>query len=130
MSEENIERLKRMYAAFSRGDLDPLVDWLDDDSEIQRPAGLGMLHGREAIREWLEPDALEQRGEPVEFRVREDQIWVSLDWYARGRGSGAEVESRVFHVWDFRDDRPIRLEIYFDESEALGAAGLSESADD
>jgi ketosteroid isomerase-like protein len=126
MTDPRVQRLKEVYAAYNDGDLDPMLEWSHEDSEVQRPAGMGTLRGREEIGEWLKPEALEQRGEPLEFRARDDRVFVALRWLARGVGSGAEVEARVFHVWSFRDDRPFRLQIYFDEIEGLAAAGIPE----
>jgi ketosteroid isomerase-like protein len=45
----------------------------------------------------------------------------------RRRGSAAEVEMRVFHVWTFREGKVVRLTGgYRERTEALEAAGRSE----
>ena len=44
----------------------------------------------------------------------------------RGRASGAKLETRLTHVWVFRNGKVIRGEVYQSSSEALEAVGLSE----
>ena len=44
----------------------------------------------------------------------------------RGRESGAEVESPIAYVAQYRNGKVIRLDDYLDHQEALEAAGLSE----
>jgi hypothetical protein len=46
--------------------------------------------------------------------------------HARGRASGAEVESPIAWLVEFRQLRVIRITDYLDPKEALEAAGLSE----
>jgi ketosteroid isomerase-like protein len=44
----------------------------------------------------------------------------------RGRGSGAEVQSkRTAHVWTLRDGKAIRLDLYNDRADAFEAVGLA-----
>ncbi len=45
---------------------------------------------------------------------------------ARGKESGAEVESPIGYVVEFKNGKVIRLDDYFDPKEALEAAGLEE----
>lgn len=45
---------------------------------------------------------------------------------ARGRESGAEIDSPNASVADFKNGKVARIRTYFDREEALGAAGLSE----
>jgi ketosteroid isomerase-like protein len=45
----------------------------------------------------------------------------------RGRGSGAEVISQpTAHLWTLRNGKAIRLRSYWERSDGLKAAGLSE----
>jgi ketosteroid isomerase-like protein len=128
MSQGDIERIKAGWAAYNEGDFDAVMDMLDEGVEIRRLGGLETLRGKEAIRDWLAPDAYEfQRFEELtEFRENGDRILVTCDWHARGRGSGIEVDGRMFLVFTFRGDKWSRLEVYLDEDEGLKAAGLLE----
>ena len=42
----------------------------------------------------------------------------------KGRASGATVEQRVIHVWDFADGRAQRARTFFDRERAERAAGI------
>lgn len=48
-----------------------------------------------------------------------DKLVVIVDLWGRGRGSGAEVEARAAHVWEFREGKAVRFEIYGDPEKAL-----------
>jgi ketosteroid isomerase-like protein len=50
----------------------------------------------------------------------------SVGFKGRGLESEAEVESPVAYVIELKDGRITRVEDFFDPSEALKAAGLSE----
>jgi ketosteroid isomerase-like protein len=127
MSTDNAELLRATYAAFNRDDYAAMLELLGEDSEILRAGGLGVIRGREAIGEFLAPDAFEyQRGEIIELRENASRVLVTLDWRLRGKGSGIEMQAKVFHVWTVNAGKLRRLEIYFDEAEALKAAGLQE----
>ncbi len=125
MSQAEIERIKAVMTAFNEGDFERLLDTMDEDAEVQRLGGLETLRGREAIRNWQTPDAIEyQRAEPTEFRESGDRILVTCDWRVRGRGSGIEVDTKVFPLYTLRGNKVIRLRAYQNEKEALQAAGL------
>jgi ketosteroid isomerase-like protein len=128
MSQGEIERIKAAWAAYNEGDFDAVMDMLDDGVEIRRLGGLETLRGKEAIRDWLAPDAYEfQRfDELTEFQENGDRILVACDWHARGRGSGIDVDGRMFLVFTVRGDKWSRLEVYLDEDEGLRATGLLE----
>jgi ketosteroid isomerase-like protein len=121
----DIELIKAGLAAYNEGNFERFLDRWDEDAEVRRLGGAGTLRGKEAIRSWLAPDAMEyQRGEPIEFRENGERVLVACDWHFRGRGSGIEADTRVFLLFTLRGDKVIRLENYRDENEALEAAGL------
>jgi ketosteroid isomerase-like protein len=50
---------------------------------------------------------------------------MRLRYYGRGKGSGAEIESELYHqVATFRDGMMVRIEYFTDWAQALEAAGL------
>ncbi len=53
------------------------------------------------------------------LRRRGDKLVVVVDLWGRGRGSGVEVEARAAHLWQFRDGKAVRFEIYGDPAKAL-----------
>ena len=128
--QEIINGLRRGYEAFNRADFDAVMELVHPEIELVRAGGQSSLRGADAVRAWMEPDALEdQRMEPLEFRVNGDKVLVHQNVRARGAGSGIELDVDAWVVWTFDDDGLVtRLEAFLDqESEALNAAGFSES---
>ncbi len=130
MSQENVEIVRRAHQAFNRGDVDAAIALLRPDVEIVRPGIDPPLKGQEAVRAWMEPDAFaEQRIEPLEFRVNGDKVLVRQELFARGAGSGIELDVGSWAVWTLDDEGFIaRGEMFMldQEADALEAAGLSE----
>ena len=60
-----------------------------------------------------------------EIRDLGERIVAIGELRGRGKESGAEVESPIGYVAEFKNGKVIRLDDYFDPEEALEAAGLS-----
>lgn len=127
MTEELIERLRRAYDAFSRGDLDAALEFAHPEIEYVPPEG-EPYRGVASVRAWMEPDAFDQQiVEPLEFVVSGDKVLVKQWIRSRGAGSGIELEATSWAVWTADDNgRAIRLEGFLghQEAEARRAAGL------
>jgi ketosteroid isomerase-like protein len=133
MSDQDQEiptSLRRIYEAYSRGDFDTAIEMAHPEIELVLPGRQTPLRGVDAVRAWMEPDALEdQRIEPIEFRINGEKALVHQRARARGAGSGVELDIEMWTVWTLDDDGLVtRLEAFLthEESEALEAAGLSE----
>jgi ketosteroid isomerase-like protein len=124
---EDVERLRGAYQAFNEGGVEAFLERLapdfsvrDRDSSPDRQT----RYGREGIIELFDSymeafDAL--RLEPEEFIDAGDQIVVSLRQRVRGKGSGAEVEGNIAHVWTMRGSDVYSLRIFGDKERALDA---------
>jgi ketosteroid isomerase-like protein len=142
MSEETLAILRRGYQAFNRGDTSAIrelareiatadVEW---GATGAFPGVEGMYRGAEAMPEWM--DLI--RSEWAEFEVTldevlhdgDDMVVVAELLRGRGRGSGAEVEMRVFSTYWFEEGKLRRRAAFTEPREALEAAGLSDSAPD
>jgi ketosteroid isomerase-like protein len=137
MSQENLERIRRGYDAFNRGDLASAAKDFDPNIEWKIPFDLPdgppdeTYRGPEAvIRFWQN-----WRAAFADFRIEIEEIIDAGDKVivfggVRGRGaeSGVDVDTPSFpQLWTFRDDgRPLRVEMFQNRAEALEAAGLSE----
>jgi hypothetical protein len=129
---EIVARLRAGYEALNRGEYDEVFEHIDVDDrfELHRVGGLGMVKGREGLREWMEPDAIEDRVEPREFRVNGDKVFVRAHSRGRGRSSGIEIEIEALTVWMIDDDGIfIRAQNFLpnERNEALRAAGLEDA---
>jgi ketosteroid isomerase-like protein len=63
------------------------------------------------------------RREPEEFIDVGDRVVAVLRVYAKGRGSGGDVERLDGAVWTLRDGKAIRLDYCGSKAEALDAVG-------
>ena len=136
MSQENLEIVRRVYNAVSRGDhatvlaaYHPEVEWDFSRSPFRRVMGRRIYSGPEGIRSLIREryeawDALEDHLEEA-IEAGEQVVSVVVS-HGRGRASGAEVKQRHHGVWTFRDGKIIRVAWLGTREEALEAAGLSE----
>jgi ketosteroid isomerase-like protein len=128
--EEMIAALRRFHDAFNRGDVEALVQMAHPDIELVRAGGMSSVKGVAALREWMEPDAIEeQRAEPLDFRVKGDKVLVREHVTGRGAGSGIEIDAVTYIVWTLDDHGLVKKAQGFlphEEAEALEAAGLKE----
>ncbi|HSJ17290.1 MAG TPA: nuclear transport factor 2 family protein [Solirubrobacterales bacterium] len=133
MSQENVEAFKRAIEAYNRRDIDTFLEMFEPMVET-RPLTLAMFgqeatvyRGHEGIRQFIRDvdEALSQlQVEPLEIRDLGERIVASGRLRARGRASGAEIESPISWLVEFKNGRVIRMRDYLDFTEALEAAGL------
>ena len=132
MSQADIETLRGVYEAISRGDWDAAFRDAHPGFEYKLPdrdPRVGTYRGREEARRVLEDQlgAFEEVVvEPEEFFLRGDQIVVFLRVRSRPRGSSATIEIRIAHLWTMRDGKAARFELFPVREEALEAVGLPE----
>jgi ketosteroid isomerase-like protein len=131
MSQDNIERARRMLEAVGRVDYDAAMQLVHPQIELLPPGAQAPRKGAGRFRQWLEPDAFaEQVIQPLDFVAGEEGKVLSTQHIkARGSGSGIELEITSFTVWSFDEDGLItRLEIYLphEEARARAAAGLTD----
>jgi hypothetical protein len=121
MSQENVEFVRRIYAATPGLDPDPAADlefldrmfhdFLDADLSWrlppEYPEGARLAPGREGMRAG-------------------DRVLVFVHVVAVGRESGVPIDLETAHLWTIRDGRAKSARIYRDRSEALEAVGLQE----
>jgi len=132
MSEENVELLRDGYAAFNRGDWDAGFGRAAADFEWETDARLpnaGVYRGRAELQRFFEDQAAPFESsviEPERFIVNGDRVVALVRVRRRPRGSNAEVEADIAHLWTFRDGEVIRGQAFAKREDALEAAGLSE----
>jgi ketosteroid isomerase-like protein len=138
MSEENVEIVRRAYVALTQGDVDTLRELavpefvFDFSRRLLDPY---VIRGREeALASFVSETRRSWEGwptwEPQELIDADDQVVVRARISARPRGSGVEVETRVWHLWTLRD-RKVAEHVYFgeDRAAALEVAGIEYLAD-
>jgi ketosteroid isomerase-like protein len=104
---------------------DPEIEWVEDPRRADRRVYRGHDGVRESWERWLEN--FEEYGAELERIVDcDDKVLVVLREEGRGRLSGASISQRNYAVCTFRDGKVLRYEEFYEEGDALKAAGLSE----
>jgi ketosteroid isomerase-like protein len=136
MSQENVDLVRSLFEALNRRDIEALLEGLDPEVEL-RPVLQTVMLGREptvsrghegardAFREWDDTFA-DIHVEISQAQDLGERIVAIGQIRARGRESGATVESPGGWVLDCRNGKVVLLREYLDPKEALEAAGLSD----
>jgi ketosteroid isomerase-like protein len=125
MSRENVEKTEDFIAAYNRRDFETAVEHFDPEVDWVLPA-----HERsdsckgpeQIIRFWEELDETfeELRLDPQESVDAGDRVAVRLRYYGRGKMSGVELDTEMYHqVTTFRDGLMVRIEYFTTWAEAL-----------
>jgi ketosteroid isomerase-like protein len=138
MSQENLELVRSIYAAWECGDFSS-AEWADPEIEYAVPDGplIGTWSGlegmAEAMREFLR--AWEDwRVTAEDYRELDpEHVLVPFQFGGRGKTSGLELGqvrtkgASLFHV---RDGKVTRLVQYFDRERALADLGLAPESEE
>jgi ketosteroid isomerase-like protein len=134
VSQENVEVVRRVWDAWSRGDIDAVFALLADDvvfdtahmREWPEPEYVGHAGVRRFLAEWLEVWE--------DFEVGVDEIIVAPDgrvvvlYWQRGKGrqSGLAMHVKWAQIETIRDSKMLRVDNYDSRGEALKVVGLQE----
>jgi uncharacterized protein len=126
MAPGNVDLIRPIYEEWGHGNWRPRFDvyhpnmewgWSDEfpglagvyeDHDDPNPRLLTWLSGWE---HW--------RAEADEFLEFGDHVVVLATYHGRGRGSGVEISQEGAHVFELRDGKVVRLEIFATRSRAL-----------
>jgi ketosteroid isomerase-like protein len=136
MSEENVEIVSRVFELVNARDFEAVVDAQADDVVLtlhggfRALAGGGHAVGKKAVVEWF-GDWFRTFDPAYSFEIEEvrdlgDRVLVVATHHARGRVSGAPINSRGAWVWTVRGRKIVRIDAFGSREDALEAAGLSE----
>ena len=133
MSQENVETVRRAFAAYNHRDVEgALEEWAPDavwDWSNGRAFDARVYRGHDEIRAfWQERLAAfeEMRFELLDVvEVEDARVIVENVAYMRGR-DGIHVEARSAWLITFRGGKQTSLTLYQAKQDALEAAGLSE----
>jgi ketosteroid isomerase-like protein len=122
MSEENVEVVRRFLLL----EVEEALAYADPDI-VWNPAEESASQGHDAVRaslvrwkgEWDDYEML-----PEDFEHLGDRVVVAVNFRARGRASGIEVDARLYDVYTVLDGKIVRMDQFTQRSEALQAAGL------
>jgi uncharacterized protein len=133
MSQENVEIVRQMVDAFSRGDLDASSEHWADNVDYRAVEGApddhGPIHGKVAMRAYVQDwiDTFDQfTVEPMELiDAGEGQVVGVFRNSGRAKLSGVETDLTFAALYTVRDGKIERGREYWTRDEALEAAGLA-----
>jgi ketosteroid isomerase-like protein len=131
MAQADIETLRAGYEQFNSGSWEGLVQAAHPDFELKTAARFtspGTYRGAEHMQRFFEDFFApfeSVNAQPQKFFEDGDRIAVLLKVRIRPRGSSAELENKIGHLWTFRDGKALRLEIFPEREKALEAIGMS-----
>jgi ketosteroid isomerase-like protein len=128
MSEENVEKVRAVFAAHNRGDLDAWMD-LYGPGAVLETLLLGTHHGKEAMRSLYEENQANQSGytvTPVELIDAGDKVITVAQVGGAGSASQIALDDQIAFIHTFKNGLVVREQTFRNREEALEAAGLSE----
>jgi ketosteroid isomerase-like protein len=133
MSQENVELVRRSFAAFESNGLDGLAEFWHPEIDWRAIEGaaddVGVFSGNDAMRryfgEWIEMFD-EIRNDPDELIDAGDQVVAVQHASGRAKRTGLPVDMRYTVVYTVHDGKIRRGREYAERSEALKAVGLEE----
>lgn len=128
MAQENVEVVRKVWDAYSRGDLDQIMGF-SDPYVVMISLEEGPLYGFNAVREnyrrWKEAWA-EAETTVEEIIGAGDRVFVVARFRGRGEASGIEVGACLYEVYTMRDGTILRVDEFREREQAVEAAGLRE----
>jgi ketosteroid isomerase-like protein len=130
MATSDADRLRDAYERFNAGGN---LDWSMFDPAVQTDhrEGLfldGVFYGTEGLRaalEEIETDWADLHFELEDLIDMGDRYLVLVRMRARVRGSEAQLDAQVAHVFEFRDGRVVKWDLYGDRAKAWKALSLA-----
>jgi ketosteroid isomerase-like protein len=130
MSEENVEVVRQAVDAFNARDRDRLLGLMDPEIEFRSVFERKTYRGLAEMvqyREDLDATLEEFHSEDDRFLdAGEDRVVYLYRVVGRGTGSGVPVSRENAILWQLRNGKLLKGEVYLDQAEALEAAGLRE----
>ena len=132
MSSENAALVRDVYEAVGRGDWGRVRELVVPGFEWETDARLpnaGIYTGEDEVRRFMEDQAAAfEEMETVVERTFEsgDQVVAFIRVRRRIRGSSADFEITVGHLWALRDGKAVRCQAFARREDALEAAGIPE----
>ena len=131
MSREDVEVVREIYGALSRGDIEAALDACRENAvhDWSRSVGpyQGIYRSRDEVRAFF--GAVNEATSELSFDVEElidhgPHVIAVVDVTMRGRESGVVAVGRGGHLWTFREGEVVSFTLFQDKQDALEAVGL------
>lgn len=133
MSNDNVELVKKGFAALKEGGVAGLLPYIHPEFESTTPSALASepdtYRGHDGVKRYFA--SFYEAMENVYFEGHEyiagadDKVFVDFSLHATGRSTGIEAEQRAYQVWSVAEGKAIRLDLFTDRDEALAYAGAA-----
>jgi ketosteroid isomerase-like protein len=125
MGGSDREIVQQAFEAFSRGDIDGVLELCDPDVVVRDPQRTGTtFRGPEGVRaffeEWLE-NWEEYRSVPVELTEVGDELLVHANQSGKGKLSGIEIDQDLFVVARLRGGKFVEYRLYTNRDDAVAS---------
>jgi uncharacterized protein len=136
MAPGNVELIRPIYDEWSRGNWKPSFDVYDPEMEWGWSDEFPGLDGvfvdhrdpNPRLRTWL--NGWEHwRAEAEDYLEFGNHVVVLAGYYGRGKGSGVEIQQQGAHVFELRDGKVVRLEIFATRERAIESARAAAALD-
>jgi ketosteroid isomerase-like protein len=136
MAAKNVELVRQGFESLREGDVDALIPLIHPEFEATTPPALAAepdtYRGPEGIRRYFE--SFYEVMDRVTFEAEDfipvgERVVVPLTLRARGRTTGIETAQKVVQIWDIKDERAYRVEVYATLEDAMAAARSDEGRD-
>ena len=135
MASGNADLIRPIYEEWGRGNWRPAFDvyhpemewgWSD---EFPGLAGVHQdsEHPNPRLRAWLSPWD-DWRAVAEDFLEIGDHVVVLASYRGRGKGSGVEIRQEGAHVFELRDGKVVRLEIFASRERALQSVEFAQQS--
>jgi uncharacterized protein len=133
MSQENVETMRRLYDAYSKGDISVWLQGVDPDIRVyprsEEPDAADEYRGLDGLMEYLanwlgQWDVYES--EPLEMIDAGEHVLVIARERGRVERTALEVVEDFTHSFVLRDGKVVEWHMYDSHAKALEAVGLSE----
>ena len=129
MSRENLDVVRRGFEAVSEGGVEALLPLIHPEFEMTTPPALSAepdtYRGPEGLRRYFDSflEAMDKVSfEALELRAIGELVVAPVTVRARGRTTGIETEQSIVLVWEVRDGRAFRVEVFATLEEAMAEA--------
>jgi|SRR5271166_875316 len=132
MSQENVELVRALYAAWQRDGfgvvpalMDPEIEWVNPPYAVEPGTRRGYSEFAAAAHAVLDVYG-DYEVSAIEVYDTKDRVAVRARVATRSRGNKVPIEADRGYVFDVRDGKVTRFAWFNDPREALEAAGLEE----
>jgi uncharacterized protein len=121
MSDQSVEVVKGIYAAFAVGDVPGVLASFDSGIEWYEAEGMpygGLHRGPESVAQKvfgpISEDVENFAVTPEEFMATDNAVAAVVRYTGTGKGTGKTLDQTAVHVWDIRNGKVARFRQFMD----------------